>query len=605
MSLRVWLPLNGDLKNQGLDDVTVINNGATVNSSGKIGSCYYFDGSDDYISLGNISNYFTGNNFSISFWIKSLENTTRGVVFSSYGLSSTANFFSLEINSGTVTNNSLRFDWVGSDIYYTDANSITYNIWLHIAITYDGTYIKTYQNGILIKNVTKTLAGITTGNTYYLGRDNRTGSTSFNGYLNDFRVYDHCLSPKEVKLLAQGLVCHYPLNNNGQGNWNLLTGTKDFSGWYINTTMKVDGDVFTYEAHTSKAWHALSSPVIPFSDIVGKDLTISFEARSDDQDSLPDGNYPELTLVIKNTGPQATNYNTRIREQILVKSLPATNNWKRYSYTMKNITLDSFSTVHNNNSPDWVGVMMWLYQLPSVQFRHFKMEFGDKATPWCVAQSEAPDDIVYDTSGYCFNGTAKGTLTTLSDTPRYNVSTYFGSGNNYIDIGLASIRPKDEITVSMWVKYTTWGTAISCTEGGGWNFENGTNGIRFPVYVYGVGYKYTDSDVKPAALSDGNWHLLTGTMDSTNIKFYVDGELKTTTAKGSTNGIGYNTSNHIHIGAEAAGGENIASAAYVGSISDVRIYCTALSAEDILELYNIGASIDNDGNLYAAMIQES
>ena len=43
MSLQVWLPLNGNLNNQGLSEVTVTNSGATVASNGKIGSCYSFD----------------------------------------------------------------------------------------------------------------------------------------------------------------------------------------------------------------------------------------------------------------------------------------------------------------------------------------------------------------------------------------------------------------------------------------------------------------------------------------------------------------------------------------------------------------------------------
>ena len=45
MALRVWLPLNGTLENKGVSNVTVTNNGATVDSAGKIGSCYYFNGS--------------------------------------------------------------------------------------------------------------------------------------------------------------------------------------------------------------------------------------------------------------------------------------------------------------------------------------------------------------------------------------------------------------------------------------------------------------------------------------------------------------------------------------------------------------------------------
>jgi hypothetical protein len=48
MALQVWLPLNGDLHNQGLSNVTVTNNGATVDNNGKIGKCYSFDGTDDF-----------------------------------------------------------------------------------------------------------------------------------------------------------------------------------------------------------------------------------------------------------------------------------------------------------------------------------------------------------------------------------------------------------------------------------------------------------------------------------------------------------------------------------------------------------------------------
>jgi hypothetical protein len=45
MALRIWLPLNGSLENIGISDVTVTNNGATVDTAGKIGQCYYFNGS--------------------------------------------------------------------------------------------------------------------------------------------------------------------------------------------------------------------------------------------------------------------------------------------------------------------------------------------------------------------------------------------------------------------------------------------------------------------------------------------------------------------------------------------------------------------------------
>ena len=39
MSLQIWLPFNGSLKNQGLKEVKIINNGTTFDVNGKIGQC--------------------------------------------------------------------------------------------------------------------------------------------------------------------------------------------------------------------------------------------------------------------------------------------------------------------------------------------------------------------------------------------------------------------------------------------------------------------------------------------------------------------------------------------------------------------------------------
>ena len=98
--------------------------------------------------------------------------------------------------------------------------------------------------------------------------------------------------------------------------------------------------------------------------------------------------------------------------------------------------------------------------------------------------------------------------------------------------------------------------------------------------------------------------MLTGTMDKDNIKIYYDGIEVGTVANGSANGIGY-ANNYIFIGGEAQGNSTSpASSAYVGNLSDVRIYATALTAEQIKELYNTSATIDNKGNIYARELVE-
>jgi len=68
MALQVWLPLNGTLENKGLSNVTVTNNGATVDNNGKIGKCYSYTASQ-YIELNNLP-FSSLSSCSISFWLK-------------------------------------------------------------------------------------------------------------------------------------------------------------------------------------------------------------------------------------------------------------------------------------------------------------------------------------------------------------------------------------------------------------------------------------------------------------------------------------------------------------------------------------------------------
>lgn len=88
-----------------------------------------------------------------------------------------------------------------------------------MAITYDGiNHLCCYLNGELKETYTVTLgAKAKTSGSYYLGRDSRTGTTAFNGRMNDFRIYNNCLSVLEVKEIAQGLVMHYKLNGLASG----------------------------------------------------------------------------------------------------------------------------------------------------------------------------------------------------------------------------------------------------------------------------------------------------------------------------------------------------------------------------------------------------
>lgn len=82
--------------------------------------------------------------------------------------------------------------------------------WTHVAITFKQTdhFATIYINGS---------APRTFSLNSFNGSDYNRETTLFDNtsvrYFNDYRVYDHCLSPKEVKEISKALVLHYPLND--------------------------------------------------------------------------------------------------------------------------------------------------------------------------------------------------------------------------------------------------------------------------------------------------------------------------------------------------------------------------------------------------------
>ena len=99
------------------------------------------------------------------------------------------------------------------------------NKWHHLFATFDGSSLKTYRDGTLINTKSITASMLKRSN-LTLGARRRASSYDcyWKGYMNDFRVYDHCLSQKEVKEISKGLILHYPLTNEllGYSSPNLV-----------------------------------------------------------------------------------------------------------------------------------------------------------------------------------------------------------------------------------------------------------------------------------------------------------------------------------------------------------------------------------------------
>ena len=220
-------------------------------------------------------------------------------------------------------------------------------------------------------------------------------------------------------------------------------------------------------------------------------------------------------------------------------------------------------------------------------------------------------DKIYDSSGYGHDGTlSPNPPINDADSVRYSGCTAFASSSqNYIDLGLDTWLPTEQISVSWWGYMTSWssyGRAISCTESGGWNFQPSSGKMVFPLYKTGFEYTRAYSTTPLANLSSG-WHHFVGTFDGYATRIYIDGEydgISTDSSPDVKTTIKYTARAKLFIGCEPSGA-NPYTPYFNGKLSDIRIYATALSAEDIKELYNTSASIDNHHNVYAREFVEA
>ena len=611
MSLQVWLPMTKDLRNQGLSDVTVTNNGATFNSAGKLGGCYKTS-STATIDLGYNGNQINSGSISFGGWFK-FNKAELWSIMSGYSYTSTRT----TPTGNLIGNNSyggVSLQWYTNNIYNdntlttlyvqgylrsttngakaTSGVSLPFDTWVHIFFTFDklskvmtiwlnGEAKYTFTNleftDAVSRNLLVNYSAVAGGN-----------GPSFNipFLINDVRIYDHCLSPMEVKQLSQGLVLHYPLNREGWGQENLFSWTNNDTSITLNN----------YQ-NTGSFTQFSNSLTFDPSTTVGEKYTISFYARS------PNGT-TSLMVYNNNGNPQYFNFGSSPQ---LTSSLGT--EWEYFTRTITNAQYNGTGTPSTNTNV-WKRIEIYAPNKMGVQVKHIKVEKGEKATPWCPNSSDILATTMglnstteYDCSGFCNNGTRTGTFSWTSDTPKYSVSQYF-NGSSYIQgINNLGIVGDIDFTVAFWIKANAWTSDYAAAVWGGIAYDSGTFAICFPSGRISFDF-WNKRFLSTSSISANSWHHVictkkAGEITATNCHIYVDG----IEVEGNSNAT--SVIPNIRDAKIIIGRLNDTSTRYInGNISDIRIYTTALSADDVRALYENSAYIDNSGNTYAATYTE-
>lgn len=551
MALQVWLH-GKDLINRGLCSNNASWVGSATYVDGKLGKCYSCTGSH-YIDY--TYNFASTNKFTIAFWIyipTSLSTCNQWeTIFSLPGYAiNWASYNNLKIYDNS--NNQLW--WLGGDIFYDK--------WVHLTIAHNADTITLYINGDHYNTANSVSSPISSG-TMHVGN----GITDAHGPVkfNDIRLYDHCLSPKEVKEISKGLVLHYPLNDAYvEGTTNIASNLSpsQIGGWEKMTITKLSTNNYHLKHQTSDSANLSYWSTFVYtlpSEYSNKTISFSARIRNIVYNDIKDSSW--LYIGPGNNGQYPTHGSAMF-----------------YCYELKENQLISWTGVLSNSNR-YVLVELWNdanSTSGSIEFDlvNIQIEEKDHVTPY--TPNTRNEITVHDCSGYQNNGVVSGNVTLSVDSPRYIGSYKFIPNAMISTPGIVNF---DKCTYSVWCKdpnmsykivFCDGTSKVAFGESGGFLCSCGSNSQN----------KFTKNNWK-----NSDWNHVVVVRDGSTYKMYINGEVET--QSGTTDYWNHSASTIT------VGGREENAAMWNGNISDFRIYATALSADDIKELYNTSCIINS------------
>ena len=179
----------------------------------KLGQALSFDGSNDYVIVGDSNSLDLINNFTISAWINT--NTINDITHRIIHKNSAYTFY---IDSAS---SRLGIYHYGTTVYaYSSDNSLSAGAYYHVV------YVQSSVNGVAfyINGIAKGGNSAYTGNVptnvnpINIGLDEDLVSFPFNGLIDEVRVYNRVLSASEIR----GLYGGWNIRNGLVGYWRLL-----------------------------------------------------------------------------------------------------------------------------------------------------------------------------------------------------------------------------------------------------------------------------------------------------------------------------------------------------------------------------------------------
>ena len=597
MSLVGWWKFNEGSGSIVYDSSGNGNDGTIISTltwdSGITGNSLYNNVTGRVEIPDNESFHFGTTDFSIALWIKYPAGVVNPNWMLSHGTAYSAVGWSISCWQTIAL--------IPTSIYINDGvtrlgcnvGNLAREVWHHILFTVNRTtgLMKSYLNGVYV-NVTDISSVGDIGNTNVLRLLGYSGS-DYRGNMDDVRLYNYVLSQKEITEIPKAKVLHYKMDNLQEPTtniWDSIVYDRCWSSASGNAC-----SLYTTTGNNSFTVIGTASPVgcfaviYPYYTTTNVHHTLSCKIKNNDNVDL------DVRIGIRN-GDNSTDISSSTHVYI-------------HENEVQYLTVTTTTAVSSSG----VTPVIWIYSnttdgYVNAEVTDIQFEAKNHDTPFIFGSRSG---TVYDLSGYNNNASLDE-----ATTPEWSESSKIGSGCYSFNGSSEKItvpynvsldfERTDSFSICLWCKRNAYGGTILANSSGGTYITPGygiydiSGESQLRVYLSGTtnGNDLIKDFDYPSGYIYASWGFMVITYDGSisynGLLFYYDGVVVSGDSVRNTLTETTLISNPLLI--------NYSN--FDGFIDDVRIYRRVLSPDEVKELYEVRASIDEYGQLYTQEFTE-
>ncbi|MHC5060400.1 MAG: LamG domain-containing protein [Planctomycetota bacterium] len=614
-------------------------NTSVLHAAGISGGALSFNGMSDYVNCGDSGAFDFSGAFSLAAWVKSDAPDSWERVVGRLDTVSNSGYF---LGKTTTGDGVWEFaTWVAGTRVIIKSDSVPTGGWQFVVATRDadGT-MKLYIDGILQPQTGTNPGVINSSGDLLIGANYNLKKAFFDGLIDEVKIYGKALSVDDVDSLYNevvgvaegqgGLEAYWALDDNAadtivaDSSNNDNDGTARLNTAYLSAPGAIDsalsfngssdyvncGDsgVFDFSGAFSLAAWAKSDDPDSWERVVGRLDTVTNSGYFLGKTTTGNGVWEFMTrvsgtqVVIKSDAAPTGGW------QFIVGTRDAVGNMKLYvDGVLQQQTGANLGVINSSGSLliganynlskaffdgliDEVKIYSKALSVDEIDSLYTEVvdvvEEDDGIEGYWTLDDSAANTTVADSSSNRNNGTARWNTADLSAPGAIDSALSFDGSSDYVNCGdSGAFDFSGAFSLAAWVKSDdpdSWERVVgrldtvsnsgyflgktTTDDGGVWEFATWVAGNKVII----------KSDSAPT----GGWQFVVATRDTDGtMKLYVDSVLQSQT--GANPGV-INSSGSLLIGANY----NLIKAFFDGLIDEVKIYSKALSASEIIDLYN-------------------